>query len=87
MAKKCITQVNIPSVDNESLDCDEITTSKCVIVEKLCPKIGNIEGETLDKFIERLCIKITTMDSKIYLLIQEVEALKAIINPPEPTDP
>ena len=76
MAKKCITQVNTPTVDNTQIECDEIISSKCVVVENQCNKIGNLEGENLDQFIGRLCAKLTTMNDKILLLIEEVERLK-----------
>lgn len=76
MTKKCITQVNIPTVDNESIECDYIIGSKCVIIEKYCKKVGNVEGETLAKFIEKLCSKLAIMDNKIYILTQEVKRLK-----------
>lgn len=85
MEKNCITQINIPSIDNESLECDEITSSKCIIVEQECQKIGNISGETMDKFILRLCTKLSTMNNKIGILIQEVERLKGIVDNTNPT--
>ena len=76
MAKKCITQVNIPTVDNTELECDELNLSTCIEVIKICTKIGNLEGENLDKFIERLCFKISKMDNAIYTLSQRVKFLE-----------
>ena len=79
MAKKCITQVDIPAVDNTQLECDELVSSTCIIVNEYCKKVGNLEGENLDQFIGRLCAKLAVMDNKLYLLTQEVEILKNII--------
>lgn len=76
MEKKCINQVNIPAVDNTALECDEIILSTCVTVKQFCKKVGNLEGENLDQFINRLCAKLEVMDNKIYLLIKEVERLR-----------
>ena len=76
MEKNCITQVNIPTVDNESIECDHMIGSECIVVNKYCKKLGNLDGETLDRFIERLCAKLSIMDNKIYLLTQEVKRLK-----------
>lgn len=78
MAKKCITQVNIPSVDNESIECDNMIGSECIIINKYCKKVGNLEGETMDKFIERLCDKLSRMDNIIYNLRKEVDILKEV---------
>ena len=78
MAKKCITQVNIPAIDNTQLECDELVSSTCIIVNEYCKKVGNLEGENLDQFIGRLCAKLAVMDNKIYLLIKEVERLRKI---------
>lgn len=76
MEKNCITQVNIPTVDNESIECDNMIGSECIVINKYCKKLGNLDGETLDRFIERLCTKLAIMDNKIYLLTQEVKRLK-----------
>ena len=78
MTKKCITQVNIPTVDNTQLECDEIISSTCIVVKEYCKKVGNLEGENLDQFIGRLCAKLAVMDNKIYLLTQEVERLRTV---------
>lgn len=78
MAKKCITQVNIPTVDNTQLECDEIILSTCVVVKQHCKKVGNLEGENLDQFIGRLCAKLAVMDNKLLLLTEEVERLRKI---------
>lgn len=68
-------QVTIPTVDNTALDCDDFTLSTCVKVVQKCTKVGNLEGENLDKFIQRLCNKIAKMDNEIYILKQKVKAL------------
>ena len=78
MAKKCITQVNIPTVDNTELECDELNISTCIEVIKLCSKIGNKEGENLDKFIERLCFKLSKIDNAIFALSQRIKALEEL---------
>lgn len=78
MAKRCITQVNIPTVDNTAIECDDIILSTCVTVKQHCKKVGNLEGENLDQFIGRLCAKLAVMDNKIYLLTKEVERLKEV---------
>lgn len=78
MEKKCITQVNIPAVDNTQHECDELVSSTCIIVNEYCKKVGNLEGENLDQFIGRLCAKLAVMDNKIYLLTQEVERLRTV---------
>lgn len=71
-------QVNIPQVDN-SVNCDDFITSECIIIKQLCSKIGNKEGENLDKFIELLCFKISKMDNQIFNLKKEIESLKTQI--------
>lgn len=76
MAKKCITQVNIPEVDNTQLECDELNLSTCIEVIKICTKIGNLEGENLDKFIERLCFKLGKIDNAIFTLSQRIKVLE-----------
>lgn len=78
MAKKCITQIDTPTVDNTQLECDEIIQSTCIVVKEYCKKVGNLEGENLDQFIGRLCAKLAVMDNKIYLLTQEVERLRTV---------
>lgn len=64
---KCISEVNIPKVDNSTMECDEFTSSKCVVVEKECKKVGNLPGESLDTFVGKLCTKLELMDRKIVL--------------------
>lgn len=75
MIKKCITQINIPEVDNTALDCDNMTSSKCVIIDKYCKKVGNLEGETLDDFVGRLCAKLAIMDNKILVLTKRLDEI------------
>ena len=50
MGMRC-GQVTIPEVDNTALECDDFTLSTCVKVVQKCNKVGNLEGESLDKFI------------------------------------
>ena len=68
-------QVNIPTVDNTELECDDFISSTCIEVKQLCSKIGNIQGDSLDKFIEKLCIKINKQDTEIFTLKNKVELL------------
>ena len=79
MGKIC-SQINIPQVDNTNIECDEFMYSTCIIVKQLCSKVKNLEGENLDKFIERLCNKISKIDNELYLLNQEIKSLKNRIN-------
>lgn len=73
MEKNCITQIKTPEVDNTAMECDELISSKCIIVDKLCKKVGNLENESLNDFIGRLCVKLAIMDNKISLLTQQLE--------------
>lgn len=70
-------QVNIPTVDNTSIECDDMLSSKCVVIKKYCKKVGNLEGETLDDFVGRLCAKLAIMDNKIYLLTKRLGELES----------
>ena len=73
---KACGQVSIPTVDNSALSCEEFTLSQCVIVEQICGKVGNLEGENLNQFIERLCAKFTKLDNQIIALNQKINNLK-----------
>ena len=75
MPNSC-SQVNIPEIDNTAIECDDIILSTCITVKQICTKVGNLEGETLDKFIERLCFKIAKMDNAIYTLTQRIKILE-----------
>ena len=79
MPKNC-NQVSIPTVDNTALECDDFTLSTCIIVKQICSKIGNLQGENLDKFIERLCNKLSKIDNQLYDLYQQVKILKEKVN-------
>lgn len=69
-------QVSTPSVDNTNAACDTIVSDTCVVVETICKKVKNEKGGTLKDFIEKLCSKISQMDTKIYELSMEVKVLK-----------
>ena len=73
-------QVSIPKIDNTQLECDEFLNSSCVIIKQQCKKIGNLEGENLDRFIERLCNRLSKFDNEIYDLNQQIKILKNKIN-------
>ena len=74
------TQINIPTVDNSDIKCDEFYYSDCVIIDEIYNKIGNLEKENLNTFFNRLNNKISQMDNKISILEQEILNLKQIIN-------
>lgn len=76
MGNTICNQVNTPEIDNTAIECDEIISSTCINVKQICTKIGNLENENLDKFIERLCFKISKMDNAIYTLSQRVKFLE-----------
>ena len=42
------TQINIPTVDNSDIKCDEFYYSECVIIDEIYNKIGNLEKENLN---------------------------------------
>lgn len=75
MSKNC-NQVSIPTIDNTELECDYFTESTCVIIKKICKQIGNLEGESLDKVIERICLKFSKFENEIYSLNQDIKVLK-----------
>lgn len=75
MKNKCVSQVTIPEIDNEALECDEFISSKCVTISRECKKVGNLEGESLDLFVGRLCSKLVTMDNEIALLQRQIRIL------------
>lgn len=76
MANNPCGQVNVPTVNNNELECDEFTNSTCVKVKQICTKVGNLEGENLDKFIERLCFKLSKMDNAIIALKDRIKLLE-----------
>ena len=73
---KVCNQVIIPEVDNTQLPCDEFFDSTCINVKQLSSKVKNLEGENLDKFIERLNYKLSLIDNNLYSMIQEIKILK-----------
>lgn len=73
---KICNQVSIPEVDNTQLECDEFVSSTCITVKRISSKVKNLEGENLDKFIERLNYKLSLMDNTIYRMTQEIKTLK-----------
>lgn len=75
MPKIC-GQVSTPTVDETQLECEEITLSTCVEVKQICSKVGNLTGENLDKFIERLCLKLSKVDNQLYQMSAEIKVLK-----------
>ena len=67
------TQINIPTVDNSAIKCDEFYYSDCVIIDEIYNKIGNLEKENLNSFF-------FFFNNKISILEQEILSLKQIIN-------
>ena len=74
------TQINIPTVDNSAIKCDEFYYSDCVIIDEIYNKIGNLEKENLNSFFFFFNNKISQMNNKISILEQEILSLKQIIN-------
>lgn len=73
---KICNQVSIPEVDNTQLECDEFMNSTCINVKQISNKVKNLEGENLDKFIDRLNYKLTLIDNNLYSMTQEIKVLK-----------
>ena len=65
---KSCNQIFTPEVDNTLQKCNDFIPSDCVIIEKICSKVDNKEGESLSQFIERLCLKLSKMDNEISYL-------------------
>lgn len=73
---KICNQVNIPEVDNTQIECDEFMDSTCITVKQISSKVKNLEGENLDKFIDKLNSKLSLIDNVNYQLRQEIKILK-----------
>ena len=73
---KICNQVNIPEVDNTQIECDEFMDSTCITVKQISSKVKNLEGENLDKFIDKLNSKLSLIDNVNYQLRLEIKILK-----------
>lgn len=68
-------QINIPEVDNTQDQCDLISSTDCVTVDRVSLKVHNVKGENLTKYLEKLDNKISILENKIIQLNREIDNL------------
>ena len=84
MSNKC-GQATMPVLD-ETLDkCTTFNYSSCIQVSQICRKLGSIENESLDTFLEKLCNKLSKIDNEIYKLSNENRILRGRVDTLETT--
>lgn len=72
----CIEETNIPSVDNTPIECAELISALCVIIEEGYPYIGVSSGDTLKRTLDKLVDYIKIQDAKIDALEARIVALE-----------
>lgn len=72
----CIEETNTPSVDNTSLECEELHSDICVVVKEAYPYIGTSSGDALTRVLTKIVDKIKAQDSRMDSLEARIEALE-----------
>lgn len=69
-------QVSKPVLDETFDKCSSFNYSTCIEVDQICRKVGNLKGENLSQFLDKLCQKLSKIDNELFRLEQENTVLK-----------
>ena len=78
MSRDC-QNTNIPKVNEDALECCELTPSKCVVMSEAVPCLQVGKGDTLDRFTKNLCKKFKKVEDKVTALEDRIAELEGII--------
>ena len=74
MSRYC-QDTNIPSVNEEAIECCETTPSNCVVASEAIPCLQLGKGDTLTKALVNMCKRIDQQNNRIAALELEVQNL------------
>ena len=74
MSRDC-QGTNVPKVNEEAVECCELTPSNCVVTSEAIPCLQLGKGDTLTKALVNMCKRIDQQNKRIAALELEVQNL------------